>query len=209
MLTKWFSARTPRPSVRSFNVRPELEYLEGRLAPSSMGMGNGNSNDQGGDNGNDNGGSPGQVKVHENEHINIHINIHDNFDLNDDDALGIVMNNLNVNQVFGLIGTPQAQLTEILFASLGQAIATTPGATLQNALTLVTDEVQLGQDTGMLLQSVLSGGSVDQSLVTAIHNLQSSIQSNPLEASAAGQVAGIVAFDIGLHATLPQLAGHA
>jgi hypothetical protein len=212
MLTKWFSSRTPRPSAHSCNVRPQLEYLEGRLAPSSMGMGHGNGNDnnQGDENGNDdNGRTPGRVNVHENEHTNIHINVHDNFNLDDDDATGIVLNNLNVNQTFGLIGTPQAQLTEILFASLGQAIATTPGATLQNALTLVNDEVQLGQDTGMLLQGVLSGGAVDQSQVTTIHNLQSSIQSNPLEASAAGQVAGIVAFDIGLNATLPQLAGHA
>ncbi|HEY7314539.1 MAG TPA: hypothetical protein VH643_34645 [Gemmataceae bacterium] len=209
MLTKWFSPRTPRPSVRPCHFRPQLEYLEGRLAPSSMGMGQGNDNDQGDDNGKDNnGGPPGHVNVHDNDHENIHINDRDDFDLEDNDAFGVVLNNLNVNQVFALMGTPQAQLTEILFSSLGQAVATTPGATVQNALTLVTNEVQLGQDTGMLLQGVLSGGSVDQSLVTTIHNLQSAIQSNPLEASAAGQVAGIVAFDIGLNATLPQLAGH-
>lgn len=202
MFGKWFGTRSPRSSAEENRFRPQLEYLEGRLAPSSMGMGHGQGNDNSQGNEND---SPGQTNVHTNDHTNIHINVHDNFNLDDNDGLGVALNNLQVNQTFGLLGVPQAQLATILFSSLGQAITSTSGATVQDALTLVSDEFQLGRDTGMLLQGVLSNGSVDQSLVTTIHNLQSTIQSNRLEASAAGQIAGIVAFDIGLNATLPQL----
>lgn len=210
MFANWFKTRSPRSRAQENRFRPQLEYLEGRLAPSALGFAHdkGGGNDEGG--GNDQGGGPpGQGNNnHDNNHVNIHINQHDNFNLDDDNAFGVALNNISVNQSLFAFGTPQAQLTELLFVSLGQAVVTTPGATVQDALTLVTQEFQLGQDTGMLLTGILSGGGTNAGLVQTIHNLQASIQTNPLEASAAGQLAGTLAFDIGLNASLPQLQGH-
>lgn len=206
MFTKWFGTRSSRRPAQENHFRPQLEQLEGRLAPSSMGMGGDNDNGQG--NNNNQGGTPGHVNNNDNNHINIHINDHDNFNIQEDNSFNVVINNLTVNGFFTTFGMSTLQLEQQLFSNIGQGLSSTPGASVGDAITLVTDEFQLGQDTGMLLQGILSGGTVSQSLLTTIHNLQTAIQSNILETSAAGQLAGNFAFDIGLQASLPQLLGH-
>jgi hypothetical protein len=205
MFAKWFGAPSPRRSEQANRFRPQLEYLEGRLAPSAMGAVPYNGHGNGNGNGNGGGGPPGHVNNNGNNHENIHINQHDNFNLSDNTGVGIVLNNLSVNQTVTSIGTPAIQLEQQLFSALVQAVMTTPGATIGDALSLASDEFQLGQDTGMLLQGILSTGTTNATLVTTIHNLQTAIQSNILETSAAGQLAGTLAFDVGLNASLPQL----
>jgi hypothetical protein len=60
----------------------------------------------------------------------------------------------------------------------------------------------------MLVSSVLSGAATNPALVQDIHNLQTAIQRNPLETTTAGQVAGVLAFDLALNASLSnQLSG--
>ncbi len=191
MLRDWFGTRAPRSPERNRFFRPELEYLEGRLAPSNMGMAPQDDNGGGDDHG-----------KHEQ-----HINRFDDYDTNDDDSFGIVLNNVGVNAFFSVQGMATVQLTEVLFTNLIQAVQTTPGATLQDALTLVTDEFQLAQDTGTLITGILSGAGTQgqQSLLQEIHSLQNAIQTNPLEASASGQVAGVLAFDLAFQSSLAHL----
>jgi hypothetical protein len=158
-----------------------------------MGMG---SDDHGDDHGgDDNGGGPHEVEVR-------HINDFDDFDLEDNDTIPIVMNNLNVNHFFEMANSPQDQLVQALVVSLGQALMTTPQATTQDTISLLTNEFQLARDTGILVSSVLSGAGANQAVVQDIHNIQAAIQSNPLEATPAGQVAGVLAFDLALNASL-------
>jgi hypothetical protein len=159
-----------------------------------MGMG---SDDHGGDDhgGNDNGGGPHDVEVR-------HINDFDDFDLEDNDTIPVVMNNLNVNHFFEMAQAPQNQLVQALVVSLGQALMTTPQATTQDAISLLTNEFQLARDTGLLVSSVLSGAGANPGVVQDIHNVQAAIQSNPLEATPAGQMAGVLAFDVALNASL-------
>jgi hypothetical protein len=172
-----------------------------------MGMGGDNGNGNGQGNNNNQGGPPAQTGNNDNNHINIHINDHDNFNIHENNSFNVVINNLTVNGFFTSFGMSTLQLEQQLFSSIGQALSSTPGATVGDAISLVTDEFQLGQDTGMLLQGILSGGTTNQTLITTIHNLQTAIQSNILETSAAGQLAGNLAFDIGLQASLPQVQG--
>jgi hypothetical protein len=194
MFATWFGTRTPRPAQQNFWVRPQLERLEDRLPPSSMGMGSDDpvGDDHGGD---DNREGPHEVEVR-------HINDFDDFDLEDNDTIPVVMNNLNVNHFFEMAGAPQNQLVQALVVSLGQALMTTPQATTQDAISLLTNEFQLAKDTGILVSSVLSGAGANQTVLQDIHNVQVAIQSNPLEATTAGQVAGVLAFDLALNATL-------
>ncbi len=191
MLRNWFGARVARSPERNRFFRPQLEYLEGRLAPSNMGMAPQDDNGGGDDHGR-----------HER-----HINRFDDFDTNDDDSFHVVLDNVGVNAFFSVQGMATVQLTEALFTNLIQAVQTTPGATLQNAFSLVTDEFQLAQDTGTLISGILSGAGAQgqQSLLQDIHALQNAIQTNPLEASASGQVAGVLAFDVAFQSSLAHL----
>jgi len=164
--------------------------------------------DNGGGDDNHNGGEPpGQMRHDDNDHR--HINSHDDFDTESNDSFHIVLNNVTINQFFSVAGQSQAQLQQGLIGSLIQAVQTTPGATIQDAFSLVTEEFQLAQDTGMLVTGIISGTGTQgqQALVQDIHNLQTAIQQNPLEASASGQVAGTLAFDMALQLSLSQVAG--
>jgi hypothetical protein len=197
MFRAWFSSRTTRSPERDRFFRPRLEYLEGRLAPSSMGM-------QGNDNGDDNNNNQGQNQQD-------YINRFDDFDTNTDDAFQIVLNDASVNLFFAVEGMAQTQLQQTLVSSLIQAVQTTSQATIQDAFTLVSDEFQLARDTGMLVNGIQTGASnqTQQALVQDIHNLQKAIQTNPLESSVGGQVAGALTFDVGLRLSLTQLNGQA
>jgi hypothetical protein len=191
MLTKWFGARSPRTPERDRYFRPQLECLEGRLAPSSF---NGNGN--GGD---DNGGGddvqrtpPGYQK---------HINNFDDFDENTNDQFQIILNSLTVNQFFFTASLPPGQLQQEFFFNLTQGLQGNSQANFGNAITLVSDEFQLAQDTSLLVSSILSGSAPNQSLILDIHNLQAAIQSNPLEATTGGPLAGALAFDFAFQAS--------
>jgi len=207
MLSNWFGTRTPRPSQRDRYVRPKLEFLENRLAPSAMGMGPHDDNGGGDDNGHGHGN--GNDNDHEPPGHMRHINDHDDFDIDSNDSVHIVLNNVTINQFFFAAGQSQAQLQQGLVTSLIQAVQTTPGATIQDAFSLVTDEFRLAQDTGMLVTGIISGTGTQgqQALIQDIHSLQTAIQQNPLEASASGQVAGTLAFDLALQLSLSQVAG--
>ena len=203
MFTKWFGSRTPRSAERLVRFRPRLERLESRLAPSSFSPMNGQNDNDDDDNGgpsDDNGGGddrngnepPGQQR---------YMNGFDNYDTNDDDARSIVFDNVGVNQFFRLSAVPQTQLTQAFVGVLDQVLMSNPQNT-QNAISLVTNEIQLAQDTVSLLPSILSNSTPNQSLIQDIHNLQTAIQNNPLEATTAGQVLGAVSFDLGLNFSL-------
>src|SRR5215469_8932635 len=101
MFEKWFGNRKRRSSERSYSFRPQLEYLEGRLAPSAVmpmdDHGNGNGNGNGNDNGN---GPPGHVNEHNNNNGNVHINAHDSFNTTITNSFNTAINNLTVNQFF-------------------------------------------------------------------------------------------------------------
>ena len=206
MLANWFGSRKSRSSDRGHFIRPKLEMLENRLAPSSMGM-EFHDDNGGGDDTHDGGQPPGQVGHSDNDHQ--HINQNDDFNTEDDNAFQVVLDNANVNQFSSVAGLSQVQLQQGLITNLVQAVQTTPGATIQNAFMLMTDEFSLAQDTGLLVTGILTGMGTQgqQALVQEIHNLQSAIQQNPLEASVNGQVAGALAFDLGLQLSLSQIAG--
>ena len=206
MLRNWLRVRQPRSPKEENRFRPRLECLEGRLAPSALGPGNGHGNDGGDDNGggDDKGGGepPGQVRNDDNGQE--FINQFDDFDESDNDSFHIVSNNLSVNDFIFLAGLPTAQLQQVFGFTLNLAMQTNP----QAAVSLVTNEMQLATDTSALVKDVLTGVTPPQNLLTDIHNLQSAIQHNPLESTFVGQVTGALAFDLTLRASLPPPAPH-
>jgi hypothetical protein len=194
MLRDWFGTRTLRSPERVRFFRPRLEYLEGRLAPSSMGM-QGNDNNGGDDQGGGddrNGEPPGQERQ---------INQYDGYNTSNNSLFSQVIDNLTVNQFFTYAGMSQTQLQQTFLTDLTQSAQ----VNVSQTIALVTDEVHLAADTSLAVSALLSGsasGSNAQALVQDMTKLQIAIQTNPLEATAAGQTLGMVSFNLALQATL-------
>ncbi len=181
MFEKWFGTRSPRPLERSYSFRPELECLEGRLAPSAlMPMDN-----HGHGHGPPGHGEPPPGHGHNNNNNNVHINAHDSFNTTIVDSFNTAINNIIVNQYFSL-GGGQQELAASLFLAAQQDFT---------ALTsLAAAEVALAQDTIFALEGGLMG-MANSNLAGVMHNLQNGIMSNPLEGSLAGQLAGSLVFN--------------
>lgn len=164
MLTKWFRTRSSRPHQRDRFFRPQLEYLEGRLAPSSMmpmdpgghghGHGHGNGGDNGGGNGNGNSGNgngngsgngSGNGIGNINQTGNVHNNIHITNSFNNNTGS---FNNVAAMAGTGLLSPGQVGSIGVLFA-LSSLIAAETGNT--NLGTLIDDEVALAVDNYLLL----------------------------------------------------------
>ncbi len=180
MLARLFGSRTTRPSERGRSFRPELEHLEDRLTPSPMG-GPGGPPDHGPPDHGPPGGPPG------------HINAHDSFNTTITDSFNTSINNVTVNQYFNVAQMPQAQVQQQLTGNLVVAYQQNLSALIQ----LVGDEFRLAADTYFSFTGSFFNNTA---LVTDMHNLQLSIQQNPLEAATSGEAVGYLVFDLALGA---------
>ena len=189
MLTKWFGTSASGSSKSDRFFRPQLEYLEGRLAPSSVvpmdSHGNGNGNGHGNGNG---GGPPGHSNVHNmnNTHYNIHIT--GSFNGNVDS-----FNNVVAVAGTGAVGPGQVGAIGALFNLSGLVAAETSSSQLGM---LIDDEIALAVDT--YLSSTL--GLNITGLDNAMTILNTDIHNNPLESTLVGQVVGSLAFDVTMDA---------
>lgn len=187
MRTNWFRTRTPSSPERDRFFRPELEALEGRLAPSNVvpfGHGNGNGNGHG--HGNDNGGDPPApvaAPINQTGGINVvgdHNNIHINNSFNGVPLPGFSMLSAGQSVVLGKLFL----LSDLLATELSSS----------NLGSLINDEIALAVDK--YLASFPAVASAIPTLSTDISTLQSDTAANPLESTPLGSIVGMLAFDV-------------
>lgn len=176
MLTKWFGRRSSRSPQRDRFFRPQLEFLEGRFAPSSLvpmdhgggnghghghgdGGGNGNGN-SGNGNGNGSGNGSGNGTGNLNQTGNVHNNIHITGSFNNNTGS---FNNISTVAGSGLLAPGQVGSIGVMFA-LSSLIAAETGNS--NLGTLINDEVALAVDNYLLLP--VNAGALSASGVTGL-----------------------------------------
>lgn len=185
LLRNWFRTSAQRPSAFVRSVRPWLEKLEDRLAPAAGGI-------PGPPPGHGPGGPPGPPPGPPGPPA--HINAHDSFNTTITDSFNTSINNVTVNQYTTVAAAP-AQAQQALSSGVGLAAQMSP----QALFGLITDEVHLAVDTYLSL-AVYKTNNPD--LTQDMHNLQLSIQSNPLETTAIGEAVGFLTFDVVLDAVV-------
>ncbi|HEY7158562.1 MAG TPA: hypothetical protein VH575_31755 [Gemmataceae bacterium] len=191
MFEKWFGTRKPHSSERSYSFRPQLEYLEGRLAPSAV-MAMDKDHGPPGPPPGHGGPPPGHVNQHNNNNDNVHINAHDSFNTNITDSFNTAINNIIVNQFFtGGGGSSQA---------LGGLLGLAAQQNFSALIGLVTDELALAQDTLFALEGGLAG--MNSNLAGLMHGLQNGIMNNPLEGSPVGELVGMMVFNTAINQTV-------
>lgn len=218
MLTKWFGTRSSRPPQRDRFFRPRLEYLEGRLAPSSMmpmdhggdhghgnGNGHGNGGDHGGGNGNGNSGNgngngsgngSGNGTGNLNQTGNVHNNIHITGSFNNNTGS---FNNLSTVAGSGLLGPGQVGSIGVMFALSSLIAAETGNSSLG---TLIDDSVALAVDKYLLLP--VNAPALSASGVTGLDqdvtNLNNAIGTLESGLPFIGPVLGDLTFDLTFNA---------
>jgi hypothetical protein len=197
MLTKWLKSRSPRSPQSNRFFRPELEALEGRLAPSNIvpfvgpGHGNGHGNGNGNGNGKGNGGgdpSPAPIAGPVvNQSGNVHNNIHISGSFNNNTGS---FNNVVGVAGAGLLGPSQVGAIGALFALSSLLAAETSNTSVG---TLVDDEIALAVDNYIngLLPGTISSTDISN-LTTAISGLESGL---PFIGPVLGSLAYNVTFD--------------
>jgi hypothetical protein len=190
MFTQWFGTRPSRSPQRDRFFRPSLEYLEGRLAPSSMvpmdpGHGHGNGNGPPGHSNGNGGNVIGPVNAPSinqagNVHNNIHINAVNSF-------------NNTITNSFILMPAQQASVAGLFSISFGLA-----GALSSPQLgSLLSEEVALGVDTYL---NGLGLSKLIPSLPGDIAALKADIAANALGSTAIGSAIGSLVYNATLDA---------
>jgi hypothetical protein len=189
MLAKLFGSRSSRRTGPDHCFRPELEHLEGRLAPSS-GNGHGHEDSQG-QQGNQ---PPVIVNPPGNEHNNVHNNVHitatNSFNTTINNTITITNNITNSFNRTSMLAPPQQTSVQMLNA-LSSLLATEMGNSQLGSL--LNDEIALAVDTYLLPFASKLGITT---LKGDINTLQSAINANPLESTPVGQMIGMLAFDV-------------
>lgn len=200
MLTKWFGSRSSRLPQRDRRFRPELEFLEGRFAPSNLvpmdpgnghghGHGNGNGNDNGhhgngNGNNNVNGNGFGNINQAGNVHNNIHIT-------NSFNNASNSFNNVATLAGAGYFSPVQTGSLGVLFAASSLLTAQTSNTSLGM---LINDEIALAVDNYLLAQPAVASSSLAGSLSTNAAALNGAIGS--LEGTVIGQLVGTAIYDL-------------
>jgi hypothetical protein len=199
MLTNWFKTRTPRSLERNRFFRPQLECLEGRLAPSSLvPLSHGNGNGNGNGHGHGNGGDPPPAPVAGpvvNQSGNVHNNIHITNSFN-----GNTGSFNNIASIPGAVFLSPIQAGEIgvLFAFSTIVAVETSNTSLGS---LINDEITLAVDKYLVSQpAIMAVSSLTTSLNADISMLNAAIAANPLEGTLIGQAIGTLVFDVTINA---------
>lgn len=187
MLTRWFRTRTPRSPQRDPFFRPQLECLEGRLAPSGLGPMDDHGNGNGNGHDHDHGGPPPHAGV--SNGISSGVNAHSSFN---GSTITDSFNN-TINNTIILMPSQQAAVGGML--SLASLLA--GGLSSPQLGSLLNDEIALGVDTYL---NTLGLSNVIPTLPGDIATLKAAIAANPVESSPIGQALGMVAFDVTMDA---------
>jgi len=188
MFEKWFGTRTRRASERSNSFRPELEYLEGRLAPSSfMPMDDkGKGDDKGPDD--DRGGPPGHFGPGPGPVSTISTDANHSFN---GSTITDSFNN-TINNTIILMPAQQSAVGN-LFALSGLLAGALNNPQLGS---LINDEIALAVDKYLDALPGIANTSLGTSLTNDISTLQSAINANPLENTPVGSAIGMLAFNV-------------
>ncbi len=193
MRINWFRTRTPSSPERDRFFRPELESLEGRLAPSNVmpfGHGNGNGNGHGDGGGPHHGPPAAGPIVNQAGAVNVagdHNNIHITGSFNNNTGS---FNNVAGVAGAGLLGPGQLGAVGALFAFSYLLAAETSNPSVA---TLIDDEIALAVDNYIngLLPGTISSTDIGK-LTTAISGLESSL---PFIGPVLGNLAYTVTYD--------------
>jgi hypothetical protein len=192
MFRDWFGSSAPRARGRNCSFRPQLECLEGRLAPSGVAP-----MDDHGPHGPH--GPPGPPGPHGppapgGNGISSGVNAHGSFNNSTiTDSFNNTINNTVImmpaqqSSVQGLLGISGLLAGALNSPQLGS---------------LLDDEIALAVDTYLTTPPISSllPASVVSSLTSDKTVLSSAISANPLESNPVGQLIGTLAFDMTLNA---------